>query len=473
MAGTAGRADDDAAGPRPVASMSGPRAGPDGGGHDLTIGLVGPHDLVERIMLSTVGRPRGLVRDHDGVPDRSEAGPGRRMVAAAYRDEQEAADKVARLAPVVDAWLFASPVPLALVRAAGVLSAPTATIPLGGSALYAALLRAVRAGVGDLSRSSVDGVSRDEVADALAELAVPADGVHVSDALGAAELASFHHQLWRGGQASAAFTCLPSAAVRLAAAGVPVYPVRPTGSAIRAGLRTAELLGINRRLGQAQLAVIAAEVPVLRDTPRRAMARSGREEIRLTVHRFLVQQARQIGAVVSPAGEHGFVVTATMGALAALPGSPPFTGPALAELGIELDVGVGTGGDAEQAEARARAALHHGRREAPAARGSGGPGLVPVQRSRPSGLPASPRGLEILTRLAAVLPDQDAALVVDAETTGRLLGVTPRTARRLLHTLVEEGIAWPLPPSRTPQPGRPRQVYRLLVEKLQQQPADR
>jgi hypothetical protein len=44
--------------------------------------------------------------------------------------------------------------------------------------------------------------------------------------------------------------------------------------------------------------------------------------------------------------------------------------------------------------------------------------------------------------------------------------VTPRTARRLLATLVEEGLAWPLPPSRSPQPGRPRQAYRLVIEKL-------
>jgi len=53
-----------------------------------------------------------------------------------------------------------------------------------------------------------------------------------------------------------------------------------------------------------------------------------------------------------------------------------------------------------------------------------------------------------------------------AETAGRLLSVTPRTARRLLATLVDEGLAWPLPPSRSPQPGRPRQAYRLVIEKL-------
>lgn len=34
------------------------------------------------------------------------------------------------------------------------------------------------------------------------------------------------------------------------------------------------------------------------------------------------------------------------------------------------------------------------------------------------------------------------------------------------NAVVEEGLAWPLPPNRTPQPGRPRQLYRLIVEKL-------
>ena len=63
--------------------------------------------------------------------------------------------------------------------------------------------------------------------------------------------------------------------------------------------------------------------------------------------------------------------------------------------------------------------------------------------------------------------------MVDAETAGRVLGVTARTARRLLHSLVEEGLAWPLPPSRAPQPGRPRQFYRLVTEKLERRSAAR
>jgi predicted ArsR family transcriptional regulator len=71
-----------------------------------------------------------------------------------------------------------------------------------------------------------------------------------------------------------------------------------------------------------------------------------------------------------------------------------------------------------------------------------------------------------LSRLTDQLRKDAGPHVVDAETAGRLLGVTSRTARRLLRALAEEGLAWPLPPNRIPQPGRPRQFYRLVTEKL-------
>jgi hypothetical protein len=179
-------------------------------------------------------------------------------------------------------------------------------------------------------------------------------------------------------------------------------------------------------------------------------------------------------ATVSPVGDHSFLVTATRGSLAAATDgfrAPPFADRARAELGLTIEVGVGLGRTAQDAEAHARAALarsHAG----PGGRGFAldrdGHALLPAPRQPVPDSGGKPRGQEVLARLADKLSSVEGALVVDAETAGRLLGVTPRTARRLLHTLVEEGLAWPLPPSRTPQPGRPRQYYRLVTEKLEQ-----
>jgi predicted ArsR family transcriptional regulator len=57
-------------------------------------------------------------------------------------------------------------------------------------------------------------------------------------------------------------------------------------------------------------------------------------------------------------------------------------------------------------------------------------------------------------------------VVVDAAAVASLLDITPRAGRRLLHTLAELGLAWQMPPTRTTGPGRPRQSYRLMLEKL-------
>jgi hypothetical protein len=452
---------------------------------ELAIGIVGPHDLVERIMLSSAGGhgpnggPAGLGGQSSpaGLPTVA-PGLARRLIGAAYRNEQEAADKVLRLGPGIDAWLFASPVPYSYARRAGVLRGPATCVPLGGSALYAALLRAGRDPGYDLSRISVDVLSRGDVAEALSDLGVAMGNVHVrEDPANAATLAAFHERLWRRHQTTVAFTCLESVAQRLKALEIPVLAVRPTPSAIRAGLRTASLLAAQRRLEEAQLAVAVVEVPTLRESPRRAAPRPSREELRLTVHRLLLQDAQRMQATVSPAGDYSFLVVATRGSLASATDgfrNPPFTERARSELGITIEVGVGLGRTAQEAEAHARGALARSH-SVPGVRGFAldreGHTLVPGPREPSLGTEGKPKGMATLSRLADKLPTDEGGHVVDAETAGKLLGVTSRTARRLLNTLVEEGLAWPLPPSRTPQPGRPRQFYRLVIEKLERRPA--
>src|SRR6185312_1832052 len=176
---------------------------------------------------------------------------------------------------------FASQVPYEYARRAGSLRVPGTYVPLSGSALFAALLRASRELDLDLSRISVDVLSRADIEDAFSELGVPAGGVHVrEDVASAATLAAFHERLFRREEITVAFTCLQSVAQRLAAADVPVR-----------ALRTATLLAAGRRLEEAQLAVALVEVPTLRDTSRRSSPRHAREELLLTVHRFLVQEA--------------------------------------------------------------------------------------------------------------------------------------------------------------------------------------
>jgi hypothetical protein len=485
---------------------------------ELIIGVVGPYDLVERIMLSgaaardeTLGAgPAGSVGPAgpaapfrpDPAAHRAEAAdapgstappPGaptwsldeprglaggtlpRRLIAAAYRREREAPEKVARLGAAIDVCLFASPVPYEYARRAGVISVPSTYVRLDGGALYAALLRASREQGHDIERISVDVLDRAAIDEAYAELGIPSDGVRLrQDPSSPAALAAFHERLWRMGETSVALTCLDSVGRRLARAGVPVINIRPTDAAIRMAVWNAVLLGGHHRLEAAQLAMVVVEVPRLREGARRTLSRYSRDELRLTVHRFLTTEAQRIQAMVSQTDDHSFVIVATRGSLAGLTSEfteLPFEERARAELGVTIEVGVGMGRTAQEAETYARTALTRSRAAAPGATASsreGQPLVPPPRRAAPAPRTAPSRGVETLSRLAERLEGSETALVVDAETAGRLLGVTSRTARRLLRGLVDEGLAWPLPPSRAAQPGRPRQFYRLITEKLEE-----
>jgi hypothetical protein len=493
---------------------------------ELIIGVVGPYDLVERIMLSgaaardetvaasqagpsapavppggnSAAGPAGPLRPEPGGPRPDPADPvpavtppgapawsldenrglaggmlPRRLIAAAYRREREAPEKVARLGAAIDVCLFASPVPYEYARRAGAISVPSTYVRLDGGALYAALLRASREHGHDIERISVDVLDRQAIDEAYAELGIPSEGVRLrQDPASPAALAAFHERLWRMGETSVALTCMDSVSRRLARAGVPVISIRPTDAAIRMAVWNAVLLGGHHRLEAAQLAVVVVEVPRLREGARRALSRYSRDELRLTVHRFLTTEAQRIQAMVAQADDHSFVIAATRGSLASLTSEfteLPFEERARAELGVTIEVGVGMGRTAQEAETSARSALARSRSTAtgaaPPAR-EGQPLVPPPRRATPALRTAPSRGVETLARLAERLEGSETALVVDAETAGRLLGVTSRTARRLLRGLVDEGLAWPLPPSRAAQPGRPRQFYRLITEKLEE-----
>src|ERR1035438_5764329 len=76
-----------------------------------------------------------------------------------------------------------------------------------------------------------------------------------------------------------------------------------------------------------------------------------------------------------------------------------------------------------------------------------GRGLPWCPRRAASAAAPGPRGRETVARLADKLAAAEGALVVDGETAGRLLGVTARTARGRLNSLVVEGTHRPLAPA--------------------------
>lgn len=423
----------------------------------LTIGVIGPLALVEQVMR--------MGRDATG-PVTS------RIQGAAYRNEREAPDKVSRLGDGVDVYLFAGPVPYEYARRAGVLDRPATHIALDGSSLHEALLRAaVNGQLGD-GRLSIDMLTPADVREVYAEAGLRVDGMHLHEPLAdVSTLTGFHVRLWQRRSTSAALTCVRAVASRLDAAGVPVVHIRPTGAATRAALRAAEMLGERQRLEAAQLAVAVIDVPALCEPATRRAPRYWREGLKLGVQRVLVQEAHRMNAAAWPIEDQAFLVAATHGSFAAATDGfrvRPFVDRVHAELGVEIRVGIGVGRTTQAAETHARAALTAARGFAVAREGHA---LVPADRAPRQGprqepMPSRAKAMEILARLAEGLDETGDPPAVDAVGAADLLGVTRRTARRHLRTLVDEGLAWPLPPSQTHRPGRPAHLLRLNTDML-------
>ncbi|GGM35223.1 hypothetical protein GCM10012275_03080 [Longimycelium tulufanense] len=431
------------------------------GPHRPVVGVAGPADLVEEIIelgAGMAGRPVDC-----------------RLVGVAFADEHDVAREFARVRGEIDACLFTGPLPYDVARRSGVVSVPATYIPLSGSALYGTLLRAALTRRFDLGRVSVDSVPAAEIGQAYQDIHVRTDGVQVMAyraGSSPAEFVAFHERLWRTGATTLALTGVPAVAQRLAAVSVPAMVVRPTRAVIRDELRHAALLGLGSRLEESQIAIGIVALPA-------GAAGGGQHEHRVAVQRTLSDEARRMGATVLPRDERSYYLVATLGSLVAATDDfrvPPFVDRVRDEFGVDVELGIGLGLTARDAEANARVALGRGRGS------TGGQGYVVGHDGNVLLLPEHPRArqeaheearckaLGTLGRLADALRAAEFSPVerpvVDASTVAELLDITPRAARRVLHALAEMGLAWQLPPLRTAGPGRPRQLYRLVVEKL-------
>jgi hypothetical protein len=87
-----------------------------------------------------------------------------------------------------------------------------------------------------------------------------------------------------------------------------------------------------------------------------------------------------------------------------------------------------------------------------------------VSRERPAKpSPVANREHELVLKL---VDGRGGEVVVDVDDVSRILAVTSRTGQRVLTSLVEAGLAWPLPSQPSGGGGRPRKRYRILVERL-------
>jgi hypothetical protein len=430
----------------------------------VRVGIVGPPVVVRRMvdvghaLVMREGTPMGLVGTH-------------------YQKLSQIPDRVRGIVDDVDVVLFAGPLPYDIAQDAGVLNRPATYVELSGSSLFGAMLRTMRDDRIDLERVSIDSLDADAVAEAYDECELGHSRVHSRPYKGpdsASEFIDFHRKLYERHRTTGALTTVEAVAKELTRAKVPVVPVRATASALRAALRAAAFLGAGSALEGAQLVIGLIELPDLRKRPGGTGVWAA-QELRLDVMRALRADTDRLAISLLPRDDQSFVLVATLASVTDASGQfvvASFLDRVRRATGVTPYVGFGMGATAAQAEANAERALGDAR--------TGGAGRVYVRLRDGSTLVLGDSGhptdvsadivdskqVETVAALRAGLADADSdSPLVDAELASQLLGISARTARRVLQDLVRDGLAWPVPPASATTPGRPRQTYRLVADR--------
>jgi len=437
----------------------------------LRLGVVGPEDFVTRIIETSPMK----------LPDI----PAFQLVATSYEHEQETLRVIERVRDDVDGFLFTGPVPYDIARSVGHLDVPSAYIPLNGTSLYGSLLAGtVHSSRFDPMRISVDTLTQAEVNEAYAELDLPVQHVLVRPydaATDSSEMVEFHLEMRRELGTTGALTGLRSVYELLRASEVPVMRMVPTAQATRTALRVAVLLASGARGSESR--IVAAVIAIgsgggMLDLE--ALTGKWGDSL-LSAQQVVREHARRVGALATPLSPSRMLVVGTVEAGDTLfegMSTNPFNDEIKKSTGLDCTVGVGTSYDAAAAFDAAVAALKA------CATQDAGHGCVVLEdgmivslgEGRPGRHPQPPASLGAAELryvgqlreafLTADRPDPEAtdiegSPIVAAEEVATVLSITPRSARRFMDSLVAAGVAWALPPVKSPQPGRPRRRWRI------------
>ncbi|APU15767.1 MULTISPECIES: hypothetical protein [Actinoalloteichus] len=407
----------------------------------LTIGVVGPGDLV------------------DPIADVAEDGRRNRVVRIAYQHEDDAVRLVAEHHDEVDAWLFTGVVPHTVAEAADVVGHPAEHVSYSGVTLLSDVIRLLRDGR-EIRALSVDTLEAAEVRETLAAAGLETTATEILEyrfGQTGQDVVAFHRRaVERLGPDTVILTCLGSAFTALRSEH-PTVRMVPSQRDTREAVASLVLKTQSHRYSDAQVAVGLAEIDG-DDAPLTGLFS------RLGASRFQLGEGRS--AFVTTRGPL-WTVTHRFTRLPVLA--------ELAEHATRVHVGIGIGRSAMAAESAARTALGKAVDAGPVAASlvlpNEAPRMLYAQEAGPALVePAADlRQLAgragVSTRTLLVIRDlleRTERAEVTAHDVAEAFGIHERSARRLVKQLERAGIAVPSG-RRISGPGRPLVVYELTL----------
>jgi hypothetical protein len=408
------------------------------------IGVIGPLDSVDLVIQTA-----------------AELELGDLLLTRVYEEPAEAVDLALELDDACGVLLFTGWVPYRLALRSDSLRARLQHIPHDGTDLFRTLAALLMKSP-TVPRFSVDSMLEAGVQEALEDLDISATVATTlsfdvdNPASLTNELASRHADLHARGEVDVCLTCLDAVYRELRRRSVPAVRIRHARSVVRTALTTAASDAELERAVSTQLAVVAVET-------------SGPEP---HVHALAKEVGGQLVRWHNPSTA---ILHTTRGAAvrwletqSARP-DPSVDQPRDA-------IGIGSGSSPAEAETQARRALTLARREGVpylvASDGYATPAsnVAPSFSSRGAPRPGTGTQLSYITmqRLHRSLR-QIGSDGVTAASLAAAHGVAPRSARRILRRLVDNGVATLAGEEHSAGAGRPQAVYRIDLDALLRQ----
>lgn len=407
-------------------------------------------------------------------------------IPVVYTDASEVPGILQSRSNEADIWLFSGVVPYRYALTVPHWNKPLLYIPHTGSSLYRVFLQITHGAGLPLDDISFDTYSRTEIEETFRDLSIPLPLFylkHYEGIVSAEELTEFHYSLWQQKKVQIVVTCFHKTAVQLRSLGVPAFRIWPTPNNIRSALETASRMAETMRYIEAQIAVVHVAIDEYDHLLRDAGSSYDVNRIEIRLYEILIDFAQQVGGSVIPQGRGKYLIFTTRGRITTITQDYtllPILETIAKKLRVHVSGGIGFGSTAYQAEENAHMA--HGLSN----RLGAGQWMIVTDDRRTigplnaathlnyalGGDNAKQRALAKRLQISLLTLHQLAALIeeIDTDTIGineiaLRLGITPRSARRIMGALKEAGIAFLCGEESTGK-GRPHKIYRFSGENL-------
>lgn len=427
------------------------------------IGIVGPPDSLSKIL--------AVAKEYEDVAE---------FVALEYQRYEDVLYVVEEVQKKCDMLLFSGEGPYTVAKAHGVIKRPSVFIPREGTGLYRAIWE-MNSKLKKFKVMSSDVVSPSMLQETMDELEVPFEKcfyLKYGFEKDMDTIINFHKKMWYENKVDACLTGFTYVYESLAQEGIDVFRVYPTNPLIREAIYKLILLGMVNKEKEGQIAI-----QIIRNRNLHEFEFEDYEFLMIhnKLEKALIEYTRRCFGTMFPLGQGSFMVFTNRGAIGNIEEIVEAQFGKIGS-GVIISSGIGFGYTVYEAERNAREALHHSLKKEETCiylKDSSGVISGPFMKESDmwfdyqSELTTGDQITETAEKagVSATYIYKLRGLIkkinrqnVDSKITADYLGITDRSARRILASLASVNLAEVIEEVSRSSTGRPRKLYHLKIE---------